>query len=173
MLDEIGPDRTIDLAFLIGGLVAMAFGVIILVAEGEPVGLMVLLLGLWWLIQGATLVLVALIHRDDMSWKVGLGLIGASAGIVVLANPVEAGEFVGTGLAFTLGALGLLAGMAATVGGFRSGGFSAMLFGVISGALGLAVMVSPADSFAVLVTIVAVILVAQGLVALYLYFAAR
>lgn len=173
MLDEIGPDRTIDLAFLIGGLVAMAFGVILLVTEGEPVGLMVLLLGLWWLIQGAALVLAALIHRDDMSWKIALGLIGAFAGIVVLANPVEAGEFVGTALGVTLGALGLLAGMTATAGGFRSGGFSAMLFGVISGAIGLAVMVSPADSFAVLVTIVAVILVAQGPATLYLYFAAR
>lgn len=173
MLDEIGPDRTLDLAFLVGGLVAMAFGVILLVAEGEPVGLMVLLLGLWWLIQGAALVIAALIHRDDVSWKIGLGLIGACAGIVALANPVEAGEFVGTALGFTLGALGLLAGMTATAGGFRSGGFSAMLFGVISGALGLAVMVSPADSFAVLVIIVAVILVAQGLAALYLYFAAR
>lgn len=173
MLDEIGPDRTLDLAFLIGGLLAMVFGVILLAAEGEPVGLMVLLLGLWWLIQGAALVFTAVIHRDDMSWKIGLGLIGACAGIVVLANPVEAGEFVGTGLAFTLGALGLLAGLTATAGGFRSGGFSAMLFGVISGALGLAVMISPADSFAVLVIIVAVILVAQGLAALYLYFAGR
>lgn len=47
-----------------------------------------------------------------------------------------------------------------------------MLFGVISGALGLAVMVSPPDSFAALVTIVAVILVAQGLAAMYLYFTA-
>ncbi len=173
MLDEIGPERTLDLAFLVGGLVAMAFGVILLVAAGEPVGLMVLLLGLWWLVQGTALVIVALIHRDDVSWKIGLGLIGACAGIVALANPVEAGEFVGTALGFTLGALGLLAGMTATAGGFRSGGFSAMLFGVISIALGLAVMVSPADSFAVLVVIVAVILVAQGLAALYLYFAAR
>ncbi len=119
MLDEIGPDRTIDLAFLIGGLVAMAFGVILLVADGEPVGLMVLLLGLWWLIQGAALVLAAVTHRDDVSWKIGLGLIGACAGIVVLANPVEAGEFVGTAFGFTLGALGLLAGMAATAGGKR------------------------------------------------------
>lgn len=173
MLDEIGPDRTLDLAFLIGGLLAMVFGVILLVAEGEPVGLMVLLLGLWWLIQGATVVLAALHHRDDMSWKIALGLLGAFAGLLVLANPVEAGEFVGTGLAFALGALGLLAGLTATAGGFRSGGLSAMLFGVISGALGLAVMVSPADSFAVLVSIVAVILVAQGLAVLYLYFAGR
>lgn len=173
MLDEIGPDRTIDLAFLAGGLVALVFGVILLVAEGEPVGQMVLLLGLWWLVQGAALVLAALLHRDDTTWKIGLGLIGGCAGLLVLVDPVEAGEFVGTGLAFTLGTLGLLAGMTATAGGFRSGGFPAMLFGVISGALGLAVMVSPADSFAALVTIIAVILVAQGLAALYLYFAAR
>lgn len=171
MIEEIGPDRTLDRAFLIGGLVAMIFGVILLFAGGEPVGLMVLLLGLWWLIQGAALVFAALTHRDDMSWKIGLGLIGACAGFLVLAKPVEAGEFVGTGFAFTLGALGLLASVTATAGGFRSGGFSAMLFGVVSGALGLAVMLSPADSFAALVIIGAVIFVAQGPAALYLYFA--
>lgn len=173
MLDETGPDRMLDRAFLLGGLVAMVFGAILLFAEGEPVGLMVLLLGLWWLLQGAAVVVAALIQRDDMSWKIGLGVIGACAGIVVLANPVEAGEFVGTALAYTLGALGLLASMTATPGGFRSGGFSAMLFGVISGALGLAVMLSPADSFAVLVIVVAVILVAQGPASLYLYLAGR
>ncbi len=173
MPEETGADRTLDQAFLIGGLVAMAFGVMLLVGEGRPVGLMVLLLGLWWLIQGAALVFTALIHRNDMSWKIGLGLIGACAGIVVLANPVEAGEFLGTGFAFMLGALGLVAGITGTAGGFRSGGFPAMLFGVISGALGLAVMLAPADSFAVLVIIVAVIFVAQGLAALYLYFAGK
>lgn len=171
--EQVSSDRVVNYAFLLGGLTALIFGVILLIRQEEAVGLLVLLLGLWWLIQGAFLVFSVFIDRQDMWWKLIIGLIGVSAGIVVLANPVESGQFLGSALAFVLGAMGLITGIVAIVGGFRGGGFGAILFGVISGAIGILIMVYPQDSFDVLVTIVAIMLVVQGVAAVYLSLSSR
>jgi len=171
--EPVAPERIVNYAFLLGGVTALIFGVILLIRQEEAVGLLVLLLGLWWLIQGAFLVFSVFIDREDMWWKLIIGIIGLSAGIVVLANPVQTGEFLGSALAFVLGAMGLLTGIVAVVGGFRGGGLGSIIFGVISGAIGILVMVYPQDSFNVLVTIVAIMLIVQGLAAAYLAIAAK
>lgn len=173
MTTEYSPEKTVNYAFLLGGLTALIFGVILLIRSEEAIGLMVLLLGLWWLIQGAFLVFSVFIDRQDMWWKIVLGIIGVSAGIVVLSNPVETGEFLGTALAIVLGAMGLISGVVAVIGGLRGGGLGATLFGVISGALGLLVMLYPEGSFSALVTIVAIVLIVQGLAAMYLALSMR
>jgi uncharacterized membrane protein HdeD (DUF308 family) len=168
MTTEYAPERVVNYAFLLGGLTALIFGVILLFRSEQAIGLMVLLLGLWWLIQGAFLIFSVFIDRQDVWWKIIVGIIGITAGIVVLANPVETGEFLGSAFAFILGAMGLITAIAALIGGFRGGGFGAIFFAIISGAISLLIMFYPQDSFSVLVTIVAVILIVQGLAAMYL-----
>lgn len=166
-------DRVVNYAFLAGGVTAFIFGAILTFRQEAAIGVVALLLGLWWLIQGAFMLFSVLIDRTDAVWKVLLGLIGLGAGIVVLANPVQTGQFLGSALAVVLGVMGLLAGIIAVVGGFRGGGISSILFGVVSGAIGLLLLFYPEGSFSTMVTIVGIILMVEGVVAVYLAVTAK
>lgn len=163
MASELIPDRTVNYAFLLGGVTALIFGVILLVRQDQAIGVVALLLGLWWLIQGAFLVFSVFVDGTDGWWKLLIGVIGVTAGVVVLANPVQAGALLGTTLAVVLGILGLLSGIVSVVGGMRGGGLGAWVFGVVSGGIGILLLVYPEGSFTTLVTILAVLLIADGL----------
>jgi uncharacterized membrane protein HdeD (DUF308 family) len=173
MTTEYGNDRAINYAFLLGGLTALIFGVILLIRQDAAIGVVALLLGLWWLIQGAFLVFSVFVDRTDMWWKLIIGLIGVTAGLVVLANPVQSAEFLGSTMAVILGILGLINGIVAIVGGFRGGGLPAILFGVVTGAIGLLLILYPEGSFTAFVTIIAFILMVQGVAAVVLSILAR
>jgi uncharacterized membrane protein HdeD (DUF308 family) len=173
MTTQYEPERIVNYAFLLGGVTALIFGVILLVRQDEAIGIVALLLGLWWLIQGAFLVFSVFIDNTDGWWKLLIGLIGVTAGVVVLANPVQTGALLGTTLAFVLGILGVLSGIVSVIGGMRGGGLSAWAFGLVSGAVGILLMVYPEGSFTTLVTILAIILIAQGLAAIAVALTAR
>ena len=168
MTTETAPDRVINYAFLLGGLTAAIFGIILLIFQDEALTLLVLLLGLWWLIQGAFMLFSVFIDREDMGWKLFIGLLGLTAGIIVLASPGDAAEFLGSALAIVLGAIGVLIGISSIVGGLRGGGFGAMLFGIVSGVIGLLFLFNSSFSFDLLVTLFAVLLLIDGVAAIYL-----
>jgi uncharacterized membrane protein HdeD (DUF308 family) len=76
-------------------------------------------------------------------------------------------------MAVILGILGLINGIVAIVGGFRGGGLPAILFGVVTGAIGLLLILYPEGSFTAFVTIIAFILMVQGVAAVVLSILAR
>ncbi|MFV1961651.1 MAG: DUF308 domain-containing protein [Acidimicrobiia bacterium] len=168
MTIESAPERTINYAFLLGGLTAAIFGIVLLFRREEAIGLLVILLGLWWLIQGAFMLFSVFIDREDMGWKIALGLLGLTAGVVVLANPIDSATFLGSTLAIILGAIGLIIGVAAIFGSFRGGGFGALIFGAVSGLIGLLFIFNPSSSASLMVTLFAVLLLIDGVAAIYL-----
>jgi uncharacterized membrane protein HdeD (DUF308 family) len=168
MTIESAPERTINYAFLLGGLTAAIFGIVLLFRSEEAIGLLVILLGLWWLIQGAFMLFSVFIDREDMGWKIALGLLGLTAGVVVLANPIDSATFLGSTLAIILGAIGLIIGVAAIFGSFRGGGFGALIFGAVSGLIGLLFIFNPSSSASLMVTLFAVLLLIDGVAAIYL-----
>ncbi|MGD2103359.1 MAG: DUF308 domain-containing protein [Acidimicrobiia bacterium] len=163
MMTVTPPDKLVNYAFLLGGVTALIFGVILLIRQDEAIGVVALLLGLWWLIQGAFLIFSVFVDSTDGWWKLLIGLIGITAGIVVLANPVQVGELLGTTLAIVLGVLGILSGVVSIIGGLRGGGLGAWVFGLVSAGIGVLLLVYPEGSFTTLVTILAVLLIADGL----------
>lgn len=173
MTGRESQESVLNYAFLLGGITAFIFGLFLLIRQDQAIGVVALLLGLWWLIQGVFLVFSVFIDREDMWWKLLIGLIGVTAGLVVLANPIQSAEFLGSAMAIVLGILGIVAGIIAIVGGFRGGGFGAMLFGVVTGAIGILLIVYPEGSFTAFVTILAFILIVQGLASVVLAIMAR
>ena len=115
MTTESVPDRTINYAFLLGGLTALIFGIILLIRREEAIELLVILLGLWWLIQGAFMLFSVFIDREDWGWKILLGLLGLTAGVVVLANPIDSATFLGSTLAIILGVIGVIIGGSSSI----------------------------------------------------------
>jgi len=170
---EYSSDRTIQYAFLLGGITALIFGVILLIRQDAAIGIVALLLGLWWLIQGAFLLFSVFVDRTDMWWKLIIGLIGVTAGLIVLANPVQSAEFLGSAMAVILGVLAIVNGIIAVVGGFRGGGLAAILFGIITGAIGVLLLLYPEGSFTAFVTIIGFILMVQGAAAIVLAILAK
>lgn len=168
MTTEQMPDKAINYAFLLGGLTAAVFGIFLLIKTKEAFGILAVLLGLWWLIHGAFMVFSVFVEREDVGWKLAIGALGLAAGTVVLSDPVGAAEFLGSTLAVILGIIGLLIAAAAIWGYFRGGGFPSLIFGLVSGAIALLVIINPSESATVIVTLFAVLLLVDGVSGIYL-----
>jgi uncharacterized membrane protein HdeD (DUF308 family) len=168
MTTEAATDRTINYAFLLGGLTAAIFGIILLIRQEEALTLMIVLLGLWWLIQGAFMLFSVFVDREDWVWKVVLGVLGLVAGIIVMQNPDDAVTFLGSALAIVLGVIGIIIGIMSIVGSFRGGGFGALMFGVVSGAIGLLFIFNDLFSASLLVSLFAILLLIDGVAAIWL-----
>lgn len=168
MTSEATPQRTINYAFLLGGITAIIFGIILLIFRDEALTLLVLLLGLWWLIQGAFMLFSILIDREDWLWQALLGVLGLAAGIIVLSNTGDAVDFLGSAVAIVLGVIGVVIGVSAIFGSFRGGGFGALAFGVISVLIGLLFIFNSQFTFDFLITLFAVLLLIDGVSSMYL-----
>jgi uncharacterized membrane protein HdeD (DUF308 family) len=165
---DAAQDRSINYAFLLGGLTAAIFGIILLIRQEEAVGLLMILFGLWWLIQGAFMVFSVFVDGSDKGWKLVIGVLGLGAGVYALANPGDAATILGSTVAIVLGAIGIIIGVVSVIGSFRGGGFGALVFGIVSAAIGLLFVINPSDSASLMVTLFAVLLLVDGVAAIYL-----
>lgn len=168
MTAEETPERVINYAFLLGGLTAAIFGIVLLIRGEEALSLLVVLLGLWWLIQGAFILFSVFIDREDMGWKLFVGVLGLVAGILVLTDPSSATDFLTSATAIILGIIGVLIGVASIFGSFRGGGFGALIFGAVSVAIGLLFIFNASLSASLLIILFAVNLLIHGVSGIYL-----
>jgi uncharacterized membrane protein HdeD (DUF308 family) len=161
-------DRTINYVFLLGGVAALIFGIILLIRQEEAIALLMLILGLWWLIQGAFMLFAVLLDRTDMWWKLIIGALGVVAGFLVLTNPGEAADVFQGVIGVILGVIGLLVGVTSIVGSFRGGGVGAFVFGAVSILIGILILLNAQFTTELLITLFAVLLLIDGVAGIYL-----
>jgi uncharacterized membrane protein HdeD (DUF308 family) len=161
-------DRTINYAFLLGGVAALIFGIILLIRQEEAISLLMVILGLWWLIQGAFMLFTVFVDRTDMWWKLIIGALGVVAGFLVLTNPGEAADVFQGVIGVILGVIGLLVGVTAIVGSFRGGGVGAFVFGAVSVLMGILILLNAQFTTSLLITLFAVLLLIDGVMGIYL-----
>jgi uncharacterized membrane protein HdeD (DUF308 family) len=71
------------------GLCAIALGVLLLVLPGITALILVVVMGVYWLIEGVFDVILALVHRAPRwGWRLASGIISAIAGLFILAYPI-------------------------------------------------------------------------------------
>lgn len=162
MTTDSVQNRSLNYAVLYGGVTAAIFGLILLVRREEAIGLLMVLLGIWWLIYGAFMLFAVFVDKSDWGWQLFLGTLGVAAGLIALSRPVDSAAALGAGLAVVLGALGLIIGVAAIVGSFQGGGAGALVFGLVSAAIGVLFIFNPLDTAQVTVTVLAVLLLVNG-----------
>ncbi len=162
------PDRTINYAFLMGGITAVIFGIILIVRQEEALALLMVVLGLWWLIHGIFMIFAVFIDRTDMGWKLALGVLGIAAGVLVLTNPGDAADAFQGVVGVILGVIGVLVGASALFGSFRGAGFGAAVFGVVSILIGLLILFNAEFSTSLLITLFAILLLIDGVAAIYM-----
>ena len=161
-------DKTINYAFLLGGVAALIFGIILLIRQEEALSLLMVILGLWWLIQGAFMLFAIFVDREDMWWKLAIGVLGVVAGFLVLTNPGEAADVFQGVVGVVLGVIGILVGLASLMGAFRGGGVGAFVFGAVSILIGVLILLNAQFSTSLLITLFAVLLLIDGVMGIYL-----
>lgn len=158
--------QTLNYAVMFGGITSAIIGGILLLKPEGAIGLLMVLLGIWWLVYGAFMLFSVFIDKSGWGWQVFLGALGLAAGFLTLSRPLDAAAALGTGLAVVLGALALVIGVGAIVGSFQGGGFGALLFGVVSAAIGVIFVFNPLSAADTTVTVLAWIMLISGLISI-------
>lgn len=158
--------KSIRYAYLLGGVTAIIFGLILLFRQDGAFSILMLVLGLWWLIQGAFTLFSLMIDREEWGWKLILGILGVTAGVFALFNPGEAAELLEGAVGIVLGVIGVLIGLTALFGGFSSKDWGGVVVGVFSLLIGILILANAAFTTTLLVTLFGILLLLEGLAAI-------
>ncbi len=152
--------------FLMGGIVSLVFGVLLLTRTQQTIEVVMLLLGLWWLIQGIFNLFVIFVDKSQWGWKLLGGAFGILAGLLVLNFPLVGGAVYFSVTVIVLGVFGLLFGVSALIAAFQGGGWGAGIFGAVSVIIGLLFIFHSLATVQILLWIFAILLIVQGGLAL-------
>ena len=152
--------------FLLGGIISLVFGILLLTRTEGTIQVVMLLVGLWWLIEGLFNLLAIFIDRSNWGWSLLKGALGVLAGLLVLNFPLVGGAIYFSLMVIIMGVIGLLFGLIGVVAAFQGGGWKAALFGVVSAIIGLLLIFNSLVSAQILLWIFAVLLIIQGGLAL-------
>jgi uncharacterized membrane protein HdeD (DUF308 family) len=117
---------------------------------------------------GCFLIFSVFVDRTDIGWKLVLGVLGIAAGVWVLLNPGTADDVFRGAIGVVLGVIGILVGLAALFGSFRGAGFGAGVFGVVSVLIGVLILFNAQFSTELLIILFAVLLLIDGVAAIYM-----
>jgi hypothetical protein len=126
------------------------------------------LMGLWWLIQGLFNLLAIFVDRSQWGWKLIGGILGVAAGLIVLNHPLLGGAVYFGATIILLGVLGLIFGLISILAAFQGAGWGAGLLGIVSGLIGIFMIFNIYFALNILFWIVAIVLIVQGVVAVYI-----
>ena len=91
--------------FFLGGLVSLVFGILLIARTQGTIEVIMLLLGLWWLIEGLFNILAIFIDKSQWGWKLLGGIFGVIAGLLVLNFPLVGGAIYFSVMVIVLGVL--------------------------------------------------------------------
>lgn len=160
-------DKASRQTLLLGGIASLIFGIILLSWPGATLSTIMLLVGLWWLIQGIFMIFSIFIDRSSWGWKLFGGIIGILAGILVLQHPLQAAVIIPATLALILGILGMSMGIILVISAFAGDGWGTGILGIISIIVGLLFIFNVWVGAAVLVWAVGILMIASGIASLY------
>jgi uncharacterized membrane protein HdeD (DUF308 family) len=155
---------------LFEGAMGVMFGAFFLAAGGWTMVMLVGFLGLYWLISG--LISIGGIFIDKRKWglKLGVGLLGVLAGLLIFSHPLWSALLVPTALAIIVGVFGIIMGLIKIVHAFTGAGWDEGLRGVVSLILGVLLVGSPYLAPKLIPTLLGAVLFLGGLVIVFMAF---
>lgn len=160
-------------SFLLRGIVAIAFGIILLAWTGATVGTIIVLVGLLALIDGVVNVILAVVRatrKEKWGWTLAAGLIGFLLGAVIIAHP----EFTFEVVAVLVGIYAVAMGIAMLAFAFdlpaMSGRGWVGVLGALSIIIGIIILVYPFGSAYTVSVLVAIYALAVGIFDIFLTF---
>lgn len=154
-------------ALLLGGIASLIFGILLLSWPGATLSVIMLLVGLWWLIQGIFMIFGIFLDSSQWGWKLFSGIIGIVAGILVLQHPLQASVIVPATLALIIGILGLSMGILVLIAAFAGDGWGTGILGVASILIGLLFIFNVYVGATILVWSIAFLMIVSGISGIY------
>jgi uncharacterized membrane protein HdeD (DUF308 family) len=149
--------------FLLEGIAAILFGVLLLTAPGATLLGLAVVLGFYWLAMGVLELVRVFVDRSvPWMWSLLIGLVGIVAGILVLNHPLFAAVVLPATLVVYLGILGLIVGALAIIGAFTGGGIGSFIFGAINLLVGLLLLSSPIAAALAVPFVFGILLLIEG-----------
>jgi uncharacterized membrane protein HdeD (DUF308 family) len=154
---------------LLFGLSAIALGLLLLVRPGMTALILVVVMGVYWLIEGVVDVILALVHRaPHWGWRLASGIISALAGLFILAYPI-AGTVLTVVLLFWVLVIGaIVSGILNIIHGLQAATRSwwTVLLGVLKIVLALLLLENPLVGTLALVPALGILAIVNGIVAI-------
>ena len=149
--------------FLLEGIAAILFGVLLLTAPGATLVALAVVLGFYWLAMGILEIVRAFVDRSvPWIWSLLIGILGVVAGILVLNHPLFAAVALPATLVVYLGILGVVVGAIGIIGAFAGGGVGSFIFGAINLLIGLLLLTSPVAATLAIPFVFGVLLLIEG-----------
>ena len=149
--------------FLLEGIAAILFGVLLLTAPGATLVALAVVLGFYWLAMGILEIVRAFVDRSvPWIWSLLIGILGVVAGILVLNHPLFAAVALPATLVVYLGILGVVVGAIGIIGAFAGGGVGSFIFGAINLLIGLLLLTSPVAATLAIAFVFGVLLLIEG-----------
>jgi uncharacterized membrane protein HdeD (DUF308 family) len=158
---------------LLGGIVAIVFGVVLVLWPEATLMLLVTLLGLYWIVAGFLAIIGAFSAREKRGWRAFTGFLGILAGIAVIAYPFYSAILIPTLLTLFVGVWGVVIGFVTLYQAFTGAGWGTGILGVVSIIIGLLILANPLVSAGLLILLVAIVAIVGGLAAVGLSFRSR
>jgi uncharacterized membrane protein HdeD (DUF308 family) len=158
------------------GVLTFAVGMFIIVHPQRTIVALLQILGVYWVLEGALLVIAAAFgHIYAIRWGalLGRGCLSILAGMLILSHPLVSATITVSLMAFILGLLAIVFGLmeVITAVGIHetfSSKWSLMVGGILSGLVGVFLLVQPFLSAAVIMSLVGFLTIAAGLVRMVL-----
>lgn len=149
--------------FLLEGIAAILFGLLLLTAPGATLVALAVVLGFYWLAMGILELVRVFVDRSvPWIWSLLIGVLGIVAGILVLNHPFFAAFVLPATLVIYLGVVGLVVGAIGIIGAFTGGGIGSFIFGGINLLIGLLLLGSPAAATLAVPFVFGVLLLIEG-----------
>ncbi|MEZ5875941.1 MAG: HdeD family acid-resistance protein [Hyphomicrobiales bacterium] len=168
MVAATSPKSDVWWIFLLEGIAAIIFGILLLTQPAATLVALVIFLGFYWLFVGVLELVRVFVDRSvPWFWSLLIGILGIVAGIIVLRHPLFAAIVLPTAIVVWLGVLGLVIGVFAIIGGFTGGGIGSFIFGVINFIIGLILLGSPMVAALAVPLVFGILLIVEGIALLF------
>lgn len=158
---------------LIQGIAAIILGILLFMSPVGTLIVLIQLLGIYWLVSG--ILSIVLIFRDSSAWgwKLLSGILGVAAGVLIWNHPLWSTILIPTTIAFTIGIFGVGIGISQLIQAFRGAGWATGILGVVNILLGILLITRPVIAGLALPWVLGGLLIAGGILALFLAFSLR
>ena len=161
---------------LVRGILLVIFGVIMFVQPGSTFLSLILLLCIYWIVDGIFSIIEGIRGHTEKSrtWLVVGGILGILAGLIIVGNPVVSGLFSGAFLAWLIGFAIIANGLVMIFTG-RDGQWTwwGLVMGILYVLFGIFVISNPLVTIGALVLIFAFWALISGVLAIVLAFRLR
>lgn len=160
--------------FLLEGIAAVLFGMLLLTAPGATLVALAVVLGFYWLAMGVLELVRVFVDRSvPWIWSLLIGILGVVAGLLVLNHPLFAAVVLPTTLVMYLGILGLVFGAFGIIGAFSGGGVGSFILGAINVLIGLLLLGSPVAAAVAVPFVFGILLLIEGIGLIFWSFKVR